>query len=43
MQVAFLQEVATVQQADLGAGRVLRERHRPLAGEDLIVAAPYRG
>lgn len=42
LQVAFQQEVATVEQADLRARCVLRERQCPLGPKDLVVAAPHR-
>jgi hypothetical protein len=38
--VAFEQEVAAVEQADLGAWRVVRESERARGTEDLVVATP---
>jgi hypothetical protein len=40
VEVAFEQEVAAVEQADLGARRVVGEGERAGRKEDLVVAAP---
>src|SRR5204862_4470002 len=42
VQVAFQQEVAAVEQADLGAGRVGGEGERAVGTEDRVVTAPHR-
>ena len=40
VELAFQQEMAALDQPDLGPGRVVGERERPFGSEDLVVAPP---